>query len=69
MIPPPSPEKNVFIETIEDPEELTPTNLERLQKKHAVERVVVRVQWHVDARPALSEHARVLDCLPGVYVR
>ena len=33
--------KNVFIETIEDPEELTPTNLERLQKKHAVERVVV----------------------------
>ena len=28
--------KNVFIEVIEDPSELTPINLERLQKKHAV---------------------------------
>ena len=33
--------KNVFIEVIEDPSELTPINLERLQKKHAVERVIV----------------------------
>ena len=42
--------KNVFIETIEDPEELTPTNLERLQKKHAVERVVVEYNgmWMLD---------------------
>ena len=30
--------KNVFIEVIEEPEELTPSTLERLQKKHAVER-------------------------------
>ena len=49
--------KNVFIETIEEQEELTPSNLERLQKKHAVERRD-RVQWHVDARHSVSEHAR-----------
>lgn len=41
---------NVFIEVIEDPEELTPTNLERLQKKHAVERVIVEYNgmWMLD---------------------
>lgn len=50
MIPPSFSGKNVFIETIEDPEELTPTNLERLQKKHAVERVVVEYNgmWMLD---------------------
>ena len=50
MIPPTFSGKNVFIETIEDPEEPTPTNLERLQKKHAVERVVVEYNgmWMLD---------------------
>lgn len=42
--------KNVFIETIEEQEELTPSNLERLQKKHAVERVVIEYNgmWMLD---------------------
>ena len=42
--------KNVFIEVIEDPSELTPINLERLQKKHAVERVIVEYNgmWMLD---------------------
>jgi len=42
---------NVFIELIEDQAELTPQNLERLQKKHAVERVVVEFNgmWMLDA--------------------
>ena len=42
--------KNVFIEVIEEQEELTPKNLERLQKKHAVERVVVEYNgmWMLD---------------------
>lgn len=42
--------KNVFIETIEAQEELTPSNLERLQKKHAVERVVIEYNgmWMLD---------------------
>lgn len=41
---------NVFIEVIEDQEELTPVNLERIQKKHAVERVVVEYNgmWMLD---------------------
>lgn len=42
--------KNVFIEVIEDQSELTAKNLERLQKKHAVERVVVEYNgmWMLD---------------------
>lgn len=42
--------KNVFIEVIEEQEELTPQNLERLQRKHAVERVVVEYNgmWMLD---------------------
>jgi G3E family GTPase len=42
--------KNVFIEIIDDQSELTPSNLERLQKKHAVERVVVEYNgmWMLD---------------------
>lgn len=41
---------NVFIELIDDQSELTPTNLERLQKKHAVERVVIEYNgmWMLD---------------------
>ena len=41
----------VFSELIEDQAELTPQNLERLQKKHAVERVVVEFNgmWMLDA--------------------
>lgn len=43
--------RNVFIELIEEPSGLTPQNLERLQKKHAVERVVVEFNgmWMLDA--------------------
>lgn len=43
--------RNVFIELIEDQSELTPLNLERLQKKHAVERVVVEFNgmWMLDS--------------------
>lgn len=42
--------RNVFIEVIEEQEELTPQNLERLQKKHAVERVLVEYNgmWMLD---------------------
>lgn len=42
--------KNVFIEVIEEQEELTSQNLERLQRKHAVERVVVEYNgmWMLD---------------------
>lgn len=42
--------KNVFIEVIEEKDELTPQNLERLQRKHAVERVVVEYNgmWMLD---------------------
>lgn len=42
--------KNVFIEVIEEQEALTPQNLERLQRKHAVERVVVEYNgmWMLD---------------------
>ena len=42
--------RNVFIELIEEPSGLTPQNLERLQKKHAVERVVVEFNgmWMLD---------------------
>ena len=42
---------NVFIELIEDQAELTPQNLERLQKKHAVERggVEFNGMWMLDA--------------------
>ena len=50
--------KNVFIETIEEQEELTPSNLERLQKKARGGACRDRVQWHVDARHSVSEHAR-----------
>lgn len=41
---------NVFIELIDDQSELTPSNLERLQKKHAVERVVIEYNgmWMLD---------------------
>lgn len=41
---------NVFIELIDDQSELTPTNLERLQKKHAAERVIVEYNgmWMLD---------------------
>ena len=41
---------NVFIELIDDPSELTPSNLERLQKKHAVERVIIEYNgmWMLD---------------------
>ena len=41
---------NVFIELIDDQSELTPTNLERLQKKHAAERVVIEYNgmWMLD---------------------
>lgn len=41
---------NVFIETIEEAKDLTPSNLERLQKKHAVERVIVEYNgmWMLD---------------------
>ena len=42
---------NVFIEILEDSSELTPNNLERLQKKHAAERVLVEYNgmWMLDA--------------------
>ena len=42
--------KNVFIEVVEEPEDLTPRNLERLQKKHAAERVIVEYNgmWMLD---------------------
>ena len=42
--------KNVFIELIDDQSELTPSNLERLAKKHAVERVVIEYNgmWMLD---------------------
>ena len=46
--------KNVFIEVIEDPSELTPINLERLQKKHAVERVIVEYNGMWDPDTILS---------------
>ncbi|MBR5533769.1 MAG: hypothetical protein IKU62_02865 [Ruminiclostridium sp.] len=41
---------NVFIELIDDQSELTPSNLERLQKKHAAERVVIEYNgmWMLD---------------------
>ena len=41
---------NVFIELIDDQSELTPTNLERLQRKHAAERVVIEYNgmWMLD---------------------
>ncbi|MDY3015451.1 MAG: GTP-binding protein [Evtepia sp.] len=41
---------NVFIEVVEDQSELTAKNLERLQKKHAAERVVVEYNgmWMLD---------------------
>lgn len=41
---------NVFIETIEDEEDLTPEHLEELQKKHDVERVIVEYNgmWSLD---------------------
>lgn len=41
---------NVFIESLEDQSELNATNLERLQKKHDVERVVVEYNgmWMLD---------------------
>ena len=54
--------KNVFIEVIEDPSELTPINLERLQKKHAVERVIVEYNGMWDPDTILS-----VD-LPGIHV-
>ncbi len=42
--------RSVFIEALEDPSELTPSNLERLQRKHAAERVVVEYNgmWMLD---------------------
>ena len=42
--------KNVFIEVLEDQSELTASNLERLQKKHAAERVIVEYNgmWMLD---------------------
>ena len=41
---------NVFIELIDDQSELTPSNLERLQRKHAAERVVIEYNgmWMLD---------------------
>ncbi|MBR2491113.1 MAG: hypothetical protein IKB65_06495 [Ruminiclostridium sp.] len=41
---------NVFIELIDDQSELTPSNLERLQRKHACERVVIEYNgmWMLD---------------------
>ena len=41
---------HVFIELVEGPEELNPVNLERLQKKHACERVLVEYNgmWMLD---------------------
>ena len=58
--------KNVFIETVEEPEELTPLNLERLQKKHAAERVVVEYNgmWMLDQ--LYQNMPGILDRLPGV---
>ena len=37
------PHKNVYIETIDDQDELTPEILESMQKKHKAERVVVEL--------------------------
>ena len=39
--PTPYPHKNVFVEIIDEPEQLTTENLEKLQKKHKAERVVI----------------------------
>lgn len=41
---------NVFIESIDDQSQLTASNLERLQKKHAVERVIIEYNgmWMLD---------------------
>lgn len=42
--------RNVFIELVEDPKNLKPDHLERLQKKHACERVLVEYNgmWMLD---------------------
>ena len=47
--PTPYPHKNVYVEVIDEPEELSTENLEKLLKKHKAERVVVEYNgmWNI----------------------